>query len=146
MAKRKRRVFTDEFKADAVRLCKAGGRSIGVQCWGVGTITLSESVWKAATRADRACCWGGNEHGEAWDATWLGFGSLELAATDLAMTESYACALHDGGALCCWGNVGGPNGVQDVPGTQPLVLDRTRDLIQIAGGDVRLCASIETAR
>ena len=29
MAKRKRRVFTDEFKADAVRLCKAGGRSIG---------------------------------------------------------------------------------------------------------------------
>lgn len=29
MAKRKRRVFTPEFKADAVRLCKAGGRSIG---------------------------------------------------------------------------------------------------------------------
>ena len=29
MAKRRRRVFTDEFKADAVRLCKAGGRSIG---------------------------------------------------------------------------------------------------------------------
>jgi len=29
MAKRKRRVFTDEFKADAVRLCQAGGRSIG---------------------------------------------------------------------------------------------------------------------
>lgn len=29
MAKRKRRVFTDEFKADAVRLCRAGGRSIG---------------------------------------------------------------------------------------------------------------------
>jgi transposase len=29
MSKRKRRVFTDEFKADAVRLCKAGGRSIG---------------------------------------------------------------------------------------------------------------------
>ena len=26
---RKRRVFTDEFKADAVRLCQAGGRSIG---------------------------------------------------------------------------------------------------------------------
>lgn len=29
MAKRKRRVFTNEFKADAVRLCRAGGRSIG---------------------------------------------------------------------------------------------------------------------
>jgi transposase-like protein len=29
MAKRKRRVFTDEFKADAVRLCQAGSRSIG---------------------------------------------------------------------------------------------------------------------
>jgi transposase-like protein len=29
MAKRKRRVFTDEFKADAVRLCQAGDRSIG---------------------------------------------------------------------------------------------------------------------
>jgi transposase-like protein len=29
MAKRKRRVFTAEFKADAVRLCQAGGRSIG---------------------------------------------------------------------------------------------------------------------
>ena len=29
MAIRKRRVFTAEFKADAVRLCKAGGRSIG---------------------------------------------------------------------------------------------------------------------
>jgi transposase-like protein len=29
MAKRKRRVFTTEFKADAVRLCQAGGRSIG---------------------------------------------------------------------------------------------------------------------
>src|SRR5262245_8350101 len=28
MAKRKRRFFTAEFKADAVRLCKAGGRSI----------------------------------------------------------------------------------------------------------------------
>ena len=29
MAKRKRRVFTAEFKADAVRLCKVGDRSIG---------------------------------------------------------------------------------------------------------------------
>ena len=29
MGKRKRRTFTAEFKADAVRLCKAGGQSIG---------------------------------------------------------------------------------------------------------------------
>ena len=29
MAKRKRRVFDSEFKAEAVRLCKAGDRSIG---------------------------------------------------------------------------------------------------------------------
>jgi transposase-like protein len=29
MAKRKRRQFTAEFKADAVRLCRAGDRSIG---------------------------------------------------------------------------------------------------------------------
>jgi transposase len=29
MAKPKRRVFTTEFKPDAVRLCQAGGRSIG---------------------------------------------------------------------------------------------------------------------
>jgi transposase len=29
MAPRKRRVFTAEFKADAVRLCRAGDRSIG---------------------------------------------------------------------------------------------------------------------
>jgi transposase len=28
MAKRKRRQFTDQFKGDAVKLCKAGGRSI----------------------------------------------------------------------------------------------------------------------
>jgi transposase len=28
MAKRKRRTFTDQFKADAVKLCEAGGRSI----------------------------------------------------------------------------------------------------------------------
>jgi len=28
MARRKRRKFTDEFKADAVKLCKAGGRSV----------------------------------------------------------------------------------------------------------------------
>ena len=28
MAPRKRRVFTDEFKADTVQLCRAGGRSI----------------------------------------------------------------------------------------------------------------------
>lgn len=28
MAKRKRRVFTDEFKADTVRLCQVGDRSI----------------------------------------------------------------------------------------------------------------------
>ena len=29
MGKRKRRTFTEEFKADAVRLCKAGGQSMG---------------------------------------------------------------------------------------------------------------------
>ncbi|WP_394829298.1 transposase [Pendulispora albinea] len=29
MAKRKRRTFTPEFKAEAVRLCKAGDRTIG---------------------------------------------------------------------------------------------------------------------
>jgi transposase-like protein len=29
MGKRKRRTFTAEFKADAVRLCKVGGQSIG---------------------------------------------------------------------------------------------------------------------
>ena len=28
MARRKRRKFTDEFKADAVKLCAAGGRSV----------------------------------------------------------------------------------------------------------------------
>ena len=28
MGKRKRRAFTEEFKADAVRLCKAGGQSV----------------------------------------------------------------------------------------------------------------------
>ncbi len=29
MARRKRRKFTDEFKADAVKLCEAGGHSVG---------------------------------------------------------------------------------------------------------------------
>jgi transposase-like protein len=33
MGKRKRRTFTAEFKADAVRLCKAGGQSIGAARW-----------------------------------------------------------------------------------------------------------------
>ena len=28
MAERKRRIFTPDFRADAVRLCKAGGRRI----------------------------------------------------------------------------------------------------------------------
>ena len=55
MAKRKRRKFSDEFKADAVKLCAAGDRSIGQVA---ADLDLTESalrawVQRAATEAGK---------------------------------------------------------------------------------------------
>jgi transposase-like protein len=58
MAKQKRRVFTDEFKADTVRLCQVGDRSIAQICkdLGVGETALRRWVElaDAEVHADRS--------------------------------------------------------------------------------------------
>jgi transposase len=55
MAKRKRRKFTDEFKADAVKLCAAGGRSIGQVAVDLDLTetALREWIKRAATDAGK---------------------------------------------------------------------------------------------
>jgi transposase-like protein len=55
MAKRKRRTFTDEFKADAVKLCKAGGRSVAQVAADLDLTetALREWVKRAATNAEK---------------------------------------------------------------------------------------------
>ena len=45
MAKRKRRKFTDEFKADAVRLCTVGGQSVGDVAKNLGVLETSLRDW-----------------------------------------------------------------------------------------------------
>jgi transposase-like protein len=52
-AQKKRRAFTPEFKAEAVRLCKVGGRSIGQVAIDLGLTdsALREWVKRAATDA-----------------------------------------------------------------------------------------------
>ena len=52
MAKRKRRVFTAEFKADAVRLCKAGGRSIGQVAKDLDLGETALRAWIARTEGE----------------------------------------------------------------------------------------------
>jgi transposase len=47
MGKRKRRTFTAEFKTDAVRLCKAGGQSIGQVA---KSLDLTETVLRGWVR------------------------------------------------------------------------------------------------
>ena len=50
LAKKKRRAFTAEFKADAVQLCKAGGRSIGQVARDIGLTETALRSW--VKRAD----------------------------------------------------------------------------------------------
>jgi transposase len=42
MAKRKRRTFSDEFKADAVRLCTVGGQSVGDVAKNLGVLETGQ--------------------------------------------------------------------------------------------------------
>jgi len=55
MAKRKRRKFTDEFKADAVKLCESGGRSIAQVAVDLDLTetALREWVKRAATTGEK---------------------------------------------------------------------------------------------
>jgi transposase-like protein len=60
MAKRKRRVFTDDFKADAVRLCQVGGRSIGQVAKDLdlaetacGRGSPRQALWRLSSRPQR---------------------------------------------------------------------------------------------
>jgi transposase len=52
MAKRKRRAFTAEFKADAVRLCRAGDRSIGQVAKDLGLTETALREWVRRAEAD----------------------------------------------------------------------------------------------
>jgi transposase-like protein len=52
MAKRKRRKFTDEFKADAVKLCEAGGRSIGKVAADLDLTETALRAWVKRAEAD----------------------------------------------------------------------------------------------
>ena len=52
MAKRKRRKFTAEFKADAVRLCAAGGRSIGQVATDLDLTETALREWVRRSEAD----------------------------------------------------------------------------------------------
>jgi transposase-like protein len=56
MARRKRRRFTDEFKADAVKLCQAGGRSVGQIAADLDLTETALRAWvkRAATDAGRS--------------------------------------------------------------------------------------------
>jgi len=56
MARRKRRKFTDEFKADAVKLCEAGGRSVRQVAADLDLTetALREWVKRAATDAGKS--------------------------------------------------------------------------------------------
>ena len=53
MAPRKRRVFTPEFKADAVRLCRAGDRSIGQVAKDLDLGETALRVWLARAESER---------------------------------------------------------------------------------------------
>ena len=53
MAPRKRRVFTAEFKADAVRLCRAGGRSIGQVAKDMDLGETALRAWLARAESER---------------------------------------------------------------------------------------------
>jgi len=52
MAKRKRRTFTDEFKADAVKLCETGGRSIAQVAVDLDLTETYLSDWVKRAAAD----------------------------------------------------------------------------------------------
>jgi transposase-like protein len=52
MAKRKKRTFTAEFKADAVRLCQAGDRSIAQVAADLDLTESALRVWVANAKAD----------------------------------------------------------------------------------------------
>jgi transposase-like protein len=53
MAPRKRRVFTPEFKADAVRLCRVGDRSIGKIAKDLDLSETPLRAWFARAESDR---------------------------------------------------------------------------------------------
>jgi transposase len=53
MAPRKRRVFTAEFKADAVRLCRAGDRSIGQVAKDMDLGETALRAWLARAESER---------------------------------------------------------------------------------------------
>jgi transposase len=52
MGKRKRRTFTEEFKADAIRLCKAGGQSIGEVARSLDLTETSLRAWVRQAEID----------------------------------------------------------------------------------------------
>lgn len=52
MGKRKRRTFTAEFKADAVRLCKAGGQSIGAVAKSLNLTETALRDWVRRSEVD----------------------------------------------------------------------------------------------
>ena len=52
MTKRRRRAFTAEFKADAVRLCKAGDRSIGQVAKDPGLTETALREWVKRAEVD----------------------------------------------------------------------------------------------
>jgi transposase-like protein len=52
MGKRKRRTFTEEFKADAVRLCKAGGQSVGEVARSLDLTETSLRAWVRRAEID----------------------------------------------------------------------------------------------
>jgi transposase-like protein len=53
MAPRKRRVFTAEFKADAVRLCRAGDRSVGQVAKDMDLGETALRAWLARAESER---------------------------------------------------------------------------------------------
>jgi transposase-like protein len=52
MGKRKRRTFTEEFKTDAVRLCKAGGQSVGEVAKSLDLTETSLRAWVRQAEID----------------------------------------------------------------------------------------------
>src|SRR5438105_1815226 len=52
MGKRKRRTFTEDFKADAVRLCKVGGQSVGEVARSLDLTETSLRAWVRQAEID----------------------------------------------------------------------------------------------
>jgi alpha-tubulin suppressor-like RCC1 family protein len=114
-------------------------------------VDAGETLSCAALASGRVQCWGDNPYGALGNGSSGNHSDVPVTVNGItdgvsvAAGATFACALHAGGTIACWGNnwwnqLGDGTGGEGVSCANPVGVEGITDAVMLVAGSVHACA------